>query len=119
MTIDPASLQSRDGARRVFAGPGSGGAYSIVACLTRMTIDHASLARRSTSDDLGVSGIKADKWIIAAQDANEWYKRVKKGQREPGLYFSCALVCPNVTDRTKERIAQSNRGRDDLLATID
>ena len=32
-----------------FIGTGSeGGAYSVVACLSRMTTDHASLARRST-----------------------------------------------------------------------
>ena len=29
-------------------GGGTGGAYSFVACLSRLTIDHASLSRRST-----------------------------------------------------------------------
>ena len=42
MTIDLASLQSWDGARRVFARTG-GEVYSFVACLSRMTIDLASL----------------------------------------------------------------------------
>ena len=41
MSIDPRSL----------AMPGRGeygGTYSFVACLSRLTIDHASLSRRST-----------------------------------------------------------------------
>ena len=30
-----------------------------------------------------------------------------------------AIVCPNVTGRTKERIAQSKRARADFLAVVD
>ena len=45
MTIDLASLQSRDGARQVFAGPG-GGVLNNLACHSHMTIDLASLQSR-------------------------------------------------------------------------
>lgn len=34
-----------------------GGAYSIDPCLSRMTIDYASLARRSTVPTWGVGGL--------------------------------------------------------------
>ena len=30
-----------------------------------------------------------------------------------------AAICPNVTERTKERVAQSKRARTGLLATVD
>ena len=30
-----------------------------------------------------------------------------------------AVICPNVTGRTKERVAQSKRARTGLLATVD
>ena len=50
-----AFLQRRDGAHRVFADHanrvgegGGGGAYSFLACLSNLTIDHTPLWRRST-----------------------------------------------------------------------
>ena len=30
-----------------------------------------------------------------------------------------AVICPNVTERTKERVAQSKRARTSLLAAVD
>ena len=45
------------------------------------------------------------KWIAAAEEA-------KAGLRHPA-------VCPNVTGRTKERIAQSKRARAGSLALVD
>ena len=44
------------------------------------------------------------KWIAA--------EKIKAGLRH-------ALVCPNVTGRTKERIAQSKRARAGSLAIVD
>ena len=80
-------------------------------------------------DDLRVFGIDSDKWTIAAQDEVEWHRAAKQGE---GLFMAkwiaaervrAALrhteTCPNVTGRTKERVAQSKRARTGLLATID
>lgn len=45
--IDLPSPESRGGARRVSAEPAVGGVpYSFVACISRMTLDHAPLSRR-------------------------------------------------------------------------
>ena len=67
--------------------------------------------------DLRVFGIKTDQWTIAAQDADESYKTANKGAEfftknsiaangvRAALWH--AVVSPNVTGRTKERIAQS------------
>ena len=44
----------------------------------------------------------------------EWVAAVKA---RAGLWY--AVVCPNVTGRTKERIAQSKRARDGSLAIVD
>ena len=46
-------------------------------------------------------------------------RRTGSRQREPGLHYSMQyIVSPNVTGRTKERVAQSKRARTGLLATI-
>ena len=80
-------------------------------------------------DDLRAFCINADEWTTAAQDEGEWRRtpeqgaehfmakwivaeKTKAGQRH-------AVVCPNVTGRTKERIAQSKRARDGSLALVD
>ena len=80
-------------------------------------------------DDLRAFGINADQWTTAAQDEgesrrtaeqgaehfmSEWIvaEKAKAGQRH-------AVVCPNVTGRTKERIAQSKRARAGSLALVD
>ena len=80
-------------------------------------------------DDLGAFGINADQWTIAAQDEEEWRKAAEQGaerfmakrivaeKARAGLRYK--VVCPNVTGRTKEMIAQSKRARIGLFAIVD
>ena len=80
-------------------------------------------------DDFRVFGIDPDKWTIAAQDEGEWHRAAKQGAEsfmtrwiaaeKARAALRHAETCPNVTGRTKERVAQSKRARTDLLATID
>ena len=79
-------------------------------------------------DDLRAFGINADHWPTAAQDEEEWRMKAEQGAERfmakrlaaekirAGLGH--AMVCPNVTGRTKERIAQSKRARAGSLAII-
>ena len=79
-------------------------------------------------DDLKAFGINADQWTTAAQDEGEWRRTAEQGaehfmatwivavKAKAGLRH--AVVCPNVTGRTKERIAQSNRARAGSLALL-
>ena len=80
-------------------------------------------------DDLRAFGINADRWTTAAQDDGEWRKTVEQGaerfmakliaaeKTKAGLRH--VVVCPNVTGRTKERIAQTKRARAGSLAVVD
>ena len=80
-------------------------------------------------DDLRAFGINADQWTTAAQDEGEWRRTVERGaehfipkwivaeKTKAGLRH--AVVCPNVTGRTKKRIAQSKRARAGSLALVD
>ena len=80
-------------------------------------------------DDLRALGINADQWTTAAQDEGEWRRTAEQGaehsmtkcivaeKNKDGLRH--AVVCPNATGRTKERIAQSKRGRAGSLALVD
>ena len=80
-------------------------------------------------DDLKAFGINADQWMTAAQDEGEWRRTVEQGaehfmakwiaaeKSKAGLRH--AVVCPNVTGRTKMRIAQSKRTRAGSLALVD
>ena len=80
-------------------------------------------------DDLRAFGINADQWTTAAQDEGEWRRTAQQGaehfmakwivaeKTKAGLRH--AVVCPNVTGRTKERIAQSKRARAGSLALVD
>ena len=76
-------------------------------------------------DDLRAFGIHADQWTTAAQDEGEWRrtaeyflsKWIAAEKARAGLRH--AVVCPNVTGRTKERIAQSKRARAGSLALVD
>ena len=80
-------------------------------------------------DDLRASGINADQWTTAAQDEGEWRKTAEPGaERCMAKWIAAenvraglrhAVVCPNVTGRTKDRIAQSKRVRAGSLATVD
>ena len=73
-------------------------------------------------DDLRAFGINADQRTTAAQDEGEWRRRaehfmakwITAEEARAGLRH--AVVCPNVTGRTKERIGQSKRARAGSLA---
>ena len=80
-------------------------------------------------DDFRAFGINADQWTTVAQADGEWRRTAEQG----ATYFMAkwivvektkaelrrAVVCPNVTGRTKERIAQSKRARAGSLALVD
>ena len=80
-------------------------------------------------DDLRAFGIKADQWTAAAQDEGEWRRTAEQGAEhfmakwivsekvKAGLQH--AVVCPNVTGRTREWIAQRKRARAGSLALVD
>ena len=80
-------------------------------------------------DNLRAFGINADQWTTAAQDEGEWRRTAEQGagnfmakwvaaeKIKAGLRY--AVVCPNVTGRTKKRIAQSKQARADSLALVD
>ena len=80
-------------------------------------------------DGLRAFGINADQWTTAAQDEGGWRITAKQGAghfmekwivaEKPKAGLRHAAVCPNVTGRTKERIAQSKRARAGLLALVD
>ena len=65
-------------------------------------------------DDLRAFGINADQWTTAVQDEGKWRRPTEQGaehfiakwiaaeRNKAGLWH--AVVCPNVTGRTKERI---------------
>ena len=80
-------------------------------------------------DDFRAFGINADQWTTAAQDEGEW----RRTAEQKAKYFMAkwidaektkaglrhAVVCPNVTGRTKERIVQSKRARAGSLDLVD
>ena len=80
-------------------------------------------------DDLRAFGINADQWMTAAHGQEEWRrtpeqrtehfmaKLIAAEEAKAGLRH--AVVCPNVTGRTKKRIAQSKRTRAGSLALVD
>ena len=80
-------------------------------------------------DDLRAFGINADQWTTAAEDEGEWRRTAEQGAEHfmaKGIVAEKAKdelrnaeVCPNVTGRTKKRIAQSKRARAGSLALAD
>ena len=80
-------------------------------------------------DDLRAFGINADQWTTAAQDEGEWRRTAEQGAEyfmakwiaaeEVRAGLRHAVVGPNVTGRTKDRIAQSKRARAGSLALVD
>ena len=80
-------------------------------------------------DVLKAFGINADQWTTAVQDAGEWRRTAEQGaehfmaklvvEAKPKAGLRHAVVYPNVTGRTKERIAQSKRARAGSLALVD
>ena len=79
-------------------------------------------------DDLKAFGINADQLTTAAQDEAEWRRTIQQGaehfmakwivaeKTQAGLRH--AVVCPNMTGRTKKRIAQNKRARAGSLALV-
>ena len=80
-------------------------------------------------DDPGAFGTNAGHWTAAAQDEGEWRKTAEQGaERFMAQWIAAwkfraelrhAVVCPNVTRRTKERIIQSKRVRAGSLTLVD
>ena len=80
-------------------------------------------------DDPRVFGINADQWTTAAQDEGEWRRMAEQGAehfmakwiaiKKAGTGLQHAVVCPNVTGKTKDRIARSKRARAGSLALVD
>ena len=80
-------------------------------------------------DNLRAFGINVDQWTTTAPNEGEWRRTTKQGverfmakwivgeKAKAGLRH--AVVCPNMTGRTKERIAQSKEARAGLLAIVD
>ena len=80
-------------------------------------------------DDLRAFGINADQWTTAARNEGGWRrtaeqevehfmtKRIAAEKAKAGLRH--AVVCPNVMERIKKRIAQSKRVRAGTLALVD
>ena len=80
-------------------------------------------------DDIRAFGINADQWTTAAQDEGEWRRTAEQRvehfmvewmiaeKSKAGLRH--AVVCPNVTGKTKKRISQSKRARAGSLALVD
>ena len=82
-------------------------------------------------DDLRAFGINADQWwtTAAQDDEGEWRRTAEQAaehfmakwiaaeKTKAGLRH--AVVCPNLTGMTKERIAQSKRARAGSLALVD
>ena len=80
-------------------------------------------------DDLRAFDINAHQWTTAAQDDGGWRRTAEQG----GEYFMAkwitaekaraglrhAVICPNVTGKIKERIAQSKRACAGSLAIAD
>ena len=72
-------------------------------------------------DGLRAFGINSHQWTTASQDEGEWRKTAEQGAERlmakliaaenvrAGLRH--AVVCPNITGKAKERIAQSKRVR--------
>ena len=80
-------------------------------------------------DDLRAFGISADQWTTVAQDEGEWRRTAEQEAEhfmakwivveKPRAGLRHAVVYPNVTGRTKERIAQSKQARAGSHALVD
>ena len=80
-------------------------------------------------DDLRAFGTNNGEWTTAAQDEGEWRRTAEQGAEhfmaksiaaeEPRAGLWHAVICPNVTGRTKERIAKSKQARAGSFALVD
>ena len=75
-------------------------------------------------DDLRAFVINADQWTTA-EDEGEWRRTAEHfmakwiAAEEARAELRHAVVCPNVTGGTEERIAQSKRARAATLGLVD
>ena len=79
--------------------------------------------------DLRAFGMNADQWTTAAQDEGEWRRTAEQGaERFMAKWIAAekvraglrhAVLCPNVTEMTKGRIAQNKRVCAGSLAKVD
>ena len=81
-------------------------------------------------DDLRAFGINTDQLTTTAQDEGEWRrtaeqeaerfmaKLIATEKTRAGLRHAIVLVCPNVTGKTKKRVAQSKRARPGSLSIV-
>ena len=75
-------------------------------------------------DDLRAFGLNTDQWKTAAQSEREWRRTAEQwaehfeakwiAAEEARAGLRHAVVCSNVTGRTKKRISQSKRARTSL-----
>ena len=80
-------------------------------------------------DDLRAFGLNADQWTTAAQDEGEWRRTAEQraersmakwiASEKARAWTTACSSMPNVTGRTKQRIAQSKRARAGSLAIVD
>ena len=80
-------------------------------------------------DNLGAFSINADQWMTATQDEGECRRTAEQvaehfmakwtAAEKNKAELRHAVVCPNVTGRAKERIAQSKRAHAGSLALVD
>ena len=80
-------------------------------------------------DDLRAFGINSDQWTTAAQDEGGWCRTAEQGAgyfmakwiaaEKTRARLRHAVVYPNVTGRTEERISQSKGARAGSLAIVD
>ena len=73
-------------------------------------------------DDLRAFSINADQWTTAAQGEGGWRRTAEQGAKRfmaKWIAAEKARAGPNVTGKTKERIAQSKRTRAGSLVIVD
>ena len=80
-------------------------------------------------DDLRAFSINADQRTTAAQDEGEWRKTAEQGAERFMAKWNAAekartelrhtVICSNVKERTKDRIAQSKLARASSLVIVD
>ena len=80
-------------------------------------------------DDFRAFGINADQWTAAAKDEREWRRTAEQAAEhfrakwiaaeKTRARLRHAAVCPNVTGKTNEMIAQSKQARAGSIALVD
>ena len=80
-------------------------------------------------DDLRAFGTNAEQWTTAAQDDGEWLRTAEQGAKrfmakwiaaeEARAGLRHTVVCPNVTGRIEDGIAQSKQVRTGSFVLVD